>query len=168
MPFSVGASGVWKNVPAAYVGASGVWKAVIAMYVGASGAWKQFFANGLVASLGANNYLTGGSGAGYLGYGSYSAGWGTLSPRLVAGAGNVIEVGNAAVGSAARLRIEVSVSSPSTFLNFVTINGVTLLGSAATYTWTSAGGGIGQWSWPSSTFGITAGNTYPVTIAVNP
>jgi hypothetical protein len=43
MPFSVGASGVWKNAPASWIGVSGVWKFIAGMWVGVGGAWKNFF-----------------------------------------------------------------------------------------------------------------------------
>ena len=44
MPFSVGASGVWKQAQAVSIGVGGVWKSVLNMWIGVGGVWKLMHA----------------------------------------------------------------------------------------------------------------------------
>ena len=157
MGFNVGASGAWKAVPGASIGVSGVWKSIIAMYVGASGAWKNFYSSGLVGQLpDPTTYTSSFTGVNMRGYSRLSPGTSSISPsNLLADGMRVLELSNGTTTTQALLRIELFGANPgSTYLNFITVGSVTLLGSAAAY---SFSGTVATWLWAGSTFSIPVG-----------
>lgn len=170
MTVKVGVSGSWRDVAEVKVGIGGNWKRVPAIWVGVGGSWK-LLTNGMVSALTAADFIAGPVWTGFANQSATGGGiWGSLSPVAFPDLNAVRIVGNKKDNTAATVQIKSlsSAEESQSYLNYVSSNGVTLLGADATYSWTSSEGGIGTWTWNGSTFNFVDGGNYTVVFALSP
>lgn len=170
MSFKIGVSSVHRQSNQQWIGVSGVWRPVLGMWVGVSGAWRRYHSLGAVGTV-----TTGGmynnSHTGFINYVGFAGGTGAVGSisgsMFPDGVHQVVELINRSGGNGAHLGIGGFTSSPgSSWLDQIVCNGVTLLGSAASFTYSL---GTAHWSWSGSTFGMVGGgSSYPFIVVPTP